>query len=158
MYLSNRYYIDFGFYGYDTAKMIKSYIEEDKEKFSTKKIGVIGVGISNFDFPKQLKEIGRLLEPAEYISEFVEGELRIAVKDLNCVGCGHCVDICTKNNLYYSTRATRYFKGLVKKIKIHNVNCKVCYSFILKVKIKSLEIIQDFYFFTLIFIFIITIN
>ena len=39
----------------------------------------------------------------------------IAVKDLNCVGCGHCVDICPKNNLYYSTGFTRILKRLVKK-------------------------------------------
>ena len=33
-----------------------------------------------------------------------------AVKDINCVGCGHCVDICPKNNLRYSTKFTRWLR------------------------------------------------
>ena len=67
----------FGFYAYDTAKMIKSYVNEFKEQISIKKIGIIGVGISNFDFPKQLKEFAGLLKRTVDISEFVEGELRL---------------------------------------------------------------------------------
>ncbi|MBU3183003.1 flavodoxin domain-containing protein [Clostridium psychrophilum] len=67
----------FGFYAYDTAKMIKSYVNEFKEQISIKKIGIIGVGISNFDFPKQLNEFAALLKRTEDISEFVEGELRL---------------------------------------------------------------------------------
>lgn len=67
----------FGFYAYDTAKMIKSYVNEFKEQISIKKIGIIGVGISNFDFPKHLKEFAELLKRTEDISEFVEGELRL---------------------------------------------------------------------------------
>ncbi|MBU3216077.1 pyridoxamine 5'-phosphate oxidase family protein [Clostridium estertheticum] len=67
----------FGFYAYDTAKMIKSYVDVLKEQISIKKIGIIGVGISNFDFPKQLMDFATLLKRTEDISEFVEGELRI---------------------------------------------------------------------------------
>ena len=67
----------FGFYGYDSAKMTKAYIKEVKKQLSIKKIGIIGVGISNFDLPKQIKGIVVLLERAEDISEFVEGELRL---------------------------------------------------------------------------------
>lgn len=67
----------FGFYGYDTAKKIKLYIKEFKHQFGSKKIGMIGVGISKSDLPKQLNEISVLLEQAEDIYEFVEGELRL---------------------------------------------------------------------------------
>ena len=67
----------FGFYAYDTAKMIKSYVNEFKKQISIKNIGIIGVGISNFDFPKQIKEFATLLKRNEDISDFVEGELRI---------------------------------------------------------------------------------
>ena len=67
----------FGFYAYDTAKMIKSYVNEFKEQISNKKIGMIGVGISNFDFQKQLDEFAILLKRTEDISEFLEGELRL---------------------------------------------------------------------------------
>lgn len=67
----------FGFYAYDTAAMIKSYIKEVKEQLSNKEIGIIGVGISNYDFPKQLKEIEILLERSANISHFIEGELRL---------------------------------------------------------------------------------
>ena len=67
----------FGFYAYDTAAMIKSYIKEVKQQLSSKKIGIIGVGISDYDFPKQLKDIEILLERSANISQFIEGELRL---------------------------------------------------------------------------------
>lgn len=67
----------FGFYGYNTAKITKSYIEEVNKQLSNKKVGLIGVGISNSDLPKQLKEITGLLEQPEDISAFIEGELRL---------------------------------------------------------------------------------
>ena len=67
----------FGFYGYETAQIIKTFVKNVKDQLRSKKIGIIGIGISKIDFQKQLNEIGILLERTEDISEFVEGELRL---------------------------------------------------------------------------------
>lgn len=48
-----------------------------------------------------------------------------AVFDMNCVGCGHCVDICPKDNLLYSTKFTRWVNRKNKKSININENADI---------------------------------
>ncbi|MBU3160766.1 pyridoxamine 5'-phosphate oxidase family protein [Clostridium frigoris] len=137
----------FGFYAYDTAKMIKSYVNEFKKQISIKKIGIIGVGISNFDFPKQLMEFAALLKRTEDISEFVEGELRLnklSQEDYNSVKMfskklgmpfKDCGDFKTENVIAVAEKFTKVMKTsnlkmpnnlLVKEIEEFIINHNTC--------------------------------
>ena len=47
------------------------------------------------------------------------------ISDINCVGCGHCVDICPKGNLLYSTRFTRWLHKKTNKSRYINKNINI---------------------------------
>lgn len=67
----------FAFYGPNTAPKTKAYMKEYNEQLKRKKIGIIGVGISSFDFDTQLKAIREIIGYKEACNAFVEGELRL---------------------------------------------------------------------------------
>lgn len=74
----------FGFYGYNTAKKTKEFIRNNKEKLLSKRVAVIGVGISVRDLDRYAEEVfvelGRKLD----FTAFVQGELivnKLTVED-----------------------------------------------------------------------------
>lgn len=67
----------FSFYGPFTGAKTKTYLKTHKESLKDRRIGLIGVGLSDFDFMPQIKDItGIIGKPVDY-TYFVEGELRI---------------------------------------------------------------------------------
>lgn len=67
----------FAFYGPYTALKTKEYMKECGEQLKGKKIGIAGVGLSTFDFDRQLKVIREIIGKEEACNAFVEGELRL---------------------------------------------------------------------------------
>lgn len=102
----------FAFYGPYTASKTKVYIKEYNEQLKCKKVGIIGVGISNFDFDTQLKAIREIIGYKEACNAFVEGELRL--KNLSETEHKSLEMFCKKVGMSFADRGNFNVKDVIE--------------------------------------------
>jgi len=69
----------FSFYGPDTAKKTKEYLKSVQGGFTGTQIALVGVGLSEHEFPTRIDEISAITGKKAVYTGFVCGELRISV-------------------------------------------------------------------------------
>lgn len=67
----------FGFCGYKTAEKMKEYLSVNKEKFLSKRVAVIGVGLSAEDLDRYADDVCKQIGKKADVTEFIQGELRV---------------------------------------------------------------------------------
>lgn len=73
----NNIILVFGFYGINTAIKIKEYLNDIKDQLGDKKVGIIGLGLSDKDLINYATQVCNAMDKEADFIEFVQGELRV---------------------------------------------------------------------------------
>lgn len=73
----NNIIVVFGFYGLNTAINLKEYLKSVKDQLVDKKIGIVGLGLSDKDLINHASQVCNAMDKEADFIEFVQGELKV---------------------------------------------------------------------------------
>lgn len=67
----------FSFYGYNTAEKLKNYLLGKKDILKNKRIGIVGVGLSEKDIDNYVSSIENVIDKKADVVDFIQGEIKL---------------------------------------------------------------------------------